>query len=859
MTTPRKPDGRARRLRDAFKLPLRVAVPLVLLVFAGITGLYGLRHYTDIAYHQVEEMSLRGLRVDMDRLQETLEFLLREGNLEQVSHEMTALASDTELLEGYLLDDWGEVVAGTRLDRNGVSLAEMLGSAREADRELRAGVVERALDSLSGIVYVTPDGSRVGGAYPVFWTAAASELRPSRVGVLFIEKDLSAIKAAERGRVENQVLRTSAFLVLLAGGLWLFFDYAVTRRVARLVGATSRLARGDLSARTGVSGRDEIGRVAIAFDRMAEQLQQSRDQLVESEARVLLLLDSAAEAIFGLDADGYCTFCNPACLQALGLEHAGQMLGRKVHDLMHHSHMDGTPHPEDDCRIQQALRTGQPVHVDDEVFWRADGTGFPVEYWSHPIRRRGRAMGSVVTFLDITNRKRADDALRKAKQELEQRVEERTGELTDTNRRLTAEIVERERVELALMQAKEEAETANQAKSEFLSRMSHELRTPMNAILGFAQILESDPSEPLSDNQSESVSEILRAGYHLLELINEVLDLSRIEAGRMDMSFVSMPVGEAVSEALHLVEPLADQFRVSLYDRTGALGEENIWVDPTRMRQVLLNLLSNAVKYNLPEGTVSVYCERRPEGMLRVTVEDTGEGIAESQQRRLFQPFTRLTDDYTRVGGTGIGLTITRRLTELMYGHIGFESSAGVGSRFFVDLLLADAHPMPEGPLQPEAVDGAEPETVTATGTGSVPTGSAPTYNGRRTVLYIEDNQANMELVRRILERRDDLELVAADSAGEGLRAAQARRPDVVLLDIGLPDLDGFEVLRRLRAAQSTQDVPVLAFSGDTLPEDVARGMEAGFFRYLPKPTSIDVLLEAIDEALAVNGPLTRG
>ncbi|MDH4228725.1 MAG: ATP-binding protein [Nitrospirota bacterium] len=835
---------RVRRVSDRFKLPLRAAVPLILVVFAVVTGLYGLKHYTDTAYRQIEENASRSLRSEMGRLQETLEYLLRTDNLEQINHEMAVLAADPEVTDAFLVDDWGELVAGIRRDRTHMPLADVLANIPPRSRPRHAETVERVLDTLGGAVYVAPARDRVAGIYPVFLAPEDGELRPSRVGLLFIEEDISVRKALERRQVEIQVLRTSAFLLLLAACLWLFFHYAVTRRVARLVAATADLARGDLATRSGISGQDEIGRMGVAIDHMAAQLEHGRRQLVESEERVLLLLQSTAEAIFGLDLQGRCTFCNPAALEALGLNDANQMLGRNVHAMMHHTRADGSPYPEEQCPVLATLREGVPVHVEDEVLYRADGSRFPAEYWAHPISREGQVVGAVVTFLDITHRRQVQEALRRAHDDLELRVAERTRELVTANRRLVGEIAERERIEQALLQAKSEAEAANHAKSEFLSRMSHELRTPMNAILGFSQVLESDPVDPLTESQADSVHEILRAGYHLLELINEVLDLSRIEAGHMEVSIVPVEVGPAVADALHLVGPLADRHSVSLADRTGAQGDVQILADPTRLRQVLLNLLSNAVKYNRPEGRVTVFCERGAEGLLRVVVEDTGLGVGESQQRRLFQPFTRLTDDYTDVGGTGIGLTITRRLMELMGGHIGFHSVEGEGSRFFVDFPLAESagHNMSAPPPDSSA--------ATVGGEGDAPPVEAA--SDLRKVLYIEDNQANMELMRRILARRDDLEMIPASNGGDGLEAAFAHCPDVVLVDIHLPDMDGFEVLRRLRGKKQTCHIPVLAFSGDTLPHDVQKGLDAGFFRYLSKPTDIRSIMGAIDAALGV-------
>ena len=828
---------------DRAKLPVRIIIPLVLLVFSGLLALYLFQYNTKHDYRHLEESSKKELTVDMTRLQSALEYLWQNGHMERMHNVVAEQYADPVVLSAYLIDNWGSIRAGLDETRPESERATVLLAKSPVERNRRTLIIDEILTTGQGAVYLSDDGTRVVGLYAIR-LAPVPDDDALQTGILFMERDLTAAKQAARSEVIRQVAQPSVSIAVLAALMWLFFHLALNRRVARLVTATERLAAGDLSTRSGVSGMDEVGRVAQAFDRMVRQLEEGRSRLTESEARVVLLLDSAAEAIFGIDLDGKCTFSNRSCLSLLGYTNVEEMRGQCIHDLIHHSYPDGTPYPVAECHIQNALISGQEVHVDGEVLWRADGTCFPSEYWSHPIRKEGEIVGSVVTFVDITKRKRAEDDLTRANEALETRVHERTSELVAANRRLMTEAGERERVEMALTQAKEEAETANQAKSEFLSRMSHELRTPMNAILGFAQILESDPGEPLSSSQHESVREILIAGYHLLELINEVLDLSRIDAGRLDVHMEPVPVGAAVDSAIALIEPMADRFGVTLDNRIDVQGPASIMADITRLRQVLLNLLSNAVKYNTENGTVTVTLEEAAAGAWRISVTDTGPGIPEAQQARLFQPFTRLSDDYTAVGGTGIGLTITRRLVELMDGHIGFVSAPGDGTCFFVEFAAADAtvqatQAVPEVDMPPHI-----PETPE--------TGHSGLF-ARRKVLYIEDNSANVELVRRILARRGDIEMLSAATAGDGIDVAVAHRPDVVLVDIHLPDMSGFQVLETLRGHAETRHMPVLAFSGESLPQDVEKGLEAGFFRYLTKPADIRTLLAAIDEAMPTN------
>jgi signal transduction histidine kinase/CheY-like chemotaxis protein len=388
-----------------------------------------------------------------------------------------------------------------------------------------------------------------------------------------------------------------------------------------------------------------------------------------------------------------------------------------------------------------------------------------------------------------------------------------------TYRRVRAELAQKEKIE-----------QASQAKSEFLSRVSHELRTPLNAILGFGQVLED---EELGSEQRDSVRQILKGGRHLLELINEVLDLSRIEAGNMSISLEPVDVRRTLTSILDLVRPLATQLDISLDSRLDGAGDRYAEADEQRLKQVLLNLLSNAIKYNRQGGSITVRLEEAPADQLRIHVSDTGRGMSEEQLAKLFSPFERLGAERSSIEGTGLGLTLSRGLVDAMGGTLGVKSEVGVGTTFVVELALAAS------PLR----NSEETECLR-----DVP--SAGGARGKRTVLHVEDNLSNFKLVERVLAGVTDLELLAATEGNLGLELARQHHPDLILLDLHLPGISGEEVLQRLRSDPKTEDIPVLVVSADATAARIKRLLESGASGYLTKPLDVKYFLEVVDTTL---------
>jgi CheY-like chemotaxis protein/nitrogen-specific signal transduction histidine kinase len=382
------------------------------------------------------------------------------------------------------------------------------------------------------------------------------------------------------------------------------------------------------------------------------------------------------------------------------------------------------------------------------------------------------------------------------------------------------------------------AETANQAKSAFLSNMSHELRTPMNSILGFGQLIQNNPKEPLTDNQAECVDQIVKGGRHLLSLINEVLDLAKIESGNISIEIESVSATDIVTEAIELTRSLALGRGIKVVSEI-LEPQPMIKGDYARLRQVLLNVMSNAIKYNQENGRVTLSSRGATEGFFRVCVTDTGPGIPQDRKDEVFQPFHRLGAENTSVEGTGVGLAITRQLVHLMQGRIGFETTVGEGTTFWIDLPLDESvSTLSEGTM----MDLPARTAVAALESSETLTGS---------VLYVEDNKANLRLMDRILSRTQGLTMLSAPTGEMGVSTAEAERPDVIIMDINLPGMDGFCALEELRRSDITKDIPVIALSANAMPGDMERGRQAGFSRYLSKPVEIEEITSAIATVLS--------
>jgi PAS domain S-box-containing protein len=540
-----------------------------------------------------------------------------------------------------------------------------------------------------------------------------------------------------------------------------------------------------------------IGYLLIGTDNTARKQVEAEQKMLDQRLRdqqfyTRSLIESNIDALMTTDPAGIITDVNKQ-MEALTGCTRDELIGAPFKNYF-------TDPERAEAGIKWVL-TGSKV-TDYELTARArDGKETVVSYNATTFYDRDRKLkGVFAAARDVTERKRVDQTL------LENNIE--------------------------LERAKAAAEKANLAKSDFLSSMSHELRSPLNAILGFAQLMISDTPPP-TPAQVASIDPILRAGWYLLDLINEILDLAQIESGKLALSLEPTSLREVMDECQAMIEPQGQKRGIGM---TFPSFPVPCFVDAdrTRLKQVIINLLSNAIKYNRVNGAVVVDCEMRGTERIRISVRDTGAGLRPDMVKQLFQSFNRLGRETTAEEGTGIGLVMSKRLVEMMGGAIGVESTVGLGSVFWFDLNAATM------PGLPEHIGEAFPVADMTSRDGAQ----------LRTLLYVEDNPANLQLVEQLIARRPDIALLSARDGKQGIKLAREQRPDVILMDINLPGISGIEALRLLREDPATAHIPVVALSANAMPRDIERGLAVGFFRYLTKPIRVDEFMKTLDVSL---------
>ena len=538
----------------------------------------------------------------------------------------------------------------------------------------------------------------------------------------------------------------------------------------------------------------EIGHFVAVKEDITEA-KRAEEALNRSDERIRLLLESTAEAIYGIDLSGDCTFANPACARLLGYAHPDDLLGRNMHLLMHHTRPDGSIYPRELCPLCRMLRGNVGIHNEDEVFWRSDGTFFAAEYWSYPQLHDGEVVGGVVTFFDITERKRGEEELR---------------------------------------EASAVAEAATRAKSEFLANMSHEIRTPMNAALGMLYLLQQTA---LTDRQKNYLDKAHTASTMLLKLINDILDFSKIEAGKLELEKVPFRLQSVLDDLATVATATLRDKRIEFRVSKGTTVPDLLVGDPLRLGQVLLNLTSNAIKFT-EKGQVAVEVSlvsaAEEDVSLRFCVSDTGIGMEPQAQATLFNAFTQADTSTTRrYGGTGLGLAISNQMVKLMGGAILVASEQGEGSTFS---FLAR--------FQRQSAEQQTQAPVPAAGWEPLPLGDG--CPGVR-ILLVEDNTINQEVAKEILERRG----VQVDLARNGAEALQQVTASgityhAVFMDVHMPVMDGLEATRRIRLDPACARLPIIAMTACALTRERTLCIEAGMNDQVNKPIDVEELFSTL-------------
>ena len=778
-------------------------VPLVLVISSMISSTLIYFDSKQEAEDRIRKETVSRLNLDVSRLKNVLYNLLtgKEHGLQDARLNLSVTAMDPVIKTLSLLDENNKIILSSRYSLEGTSATQSLkGFDQFVAQKIK-------LQNTSDVKFLDTNPNVLHGYYPIILKIEHSVGLPTqRVGIIFLEVNIKNRLAVAFRTKANQAVVFASVMLLVSLFVAALLHKLISRRLTRLSKASSRLAAGELDTQVNLKGRDELASLGNAFDDMAVQIKkdiQARE-IAESELRELndsleervlertALLREAQSAVhignWSWDIPSGDIEWSDEIFKIFGYQPNEFKASYDRFMLAIHSNDVGMVK----TAVEEALEKGDMYSIDHRIVL-PDGN----ERWVHERAKvekdnQGNAIKMSGTVQDITDRKSIENNLRKAK---------------------------------------DEAERLNEAKSDFLSHMSHELRTPMNAILGFAQLLNM---QKLTDKQHDSVNEIETAGQHLLSLISDLLDLGRIEAGRTLVVLENMNLKEVLDEAIKITELHMNENNLSL--TVNCDPNYKVIADTIRLRQIFVNLLSNASKYNTKGKSIKINCALKND-VIKVEITDEGVGITSEMIDKLFSPFERLGAEFTGIDGTGIGLTLSKKLIEHMNGNIGVDSILGQGSTFWIEIPKAKQRHIHADNIIEALVDQKHISSI----------------------LYIEDNISNLNVVEQMFEYFDQLKLISAHNGNYGIELAKEYKPDLIILDINLPDINGYQVLKVLRNNIKTKEIPVVALSADGFPINVQNGFDAGFDDYLVKPLKLDTLIETLCRVLGSNINVRNG
>ena len=752
--------------------PLRFSIPTILILFGGLLGFFSFRKEIAESYQRTEHVTEDYVE-GYSRTAGVLDYLFRRNDKEEAEILISQLASDPYLDLVLLFDHNNQVFLASNYQLRNQPIQKT--SAANYLSKFKTIRANKAAN-----IFFTKDRKKIIAIFPVLLAALPGELNPSRVGILYLQYDMTATKRQAYLDALYKSLAFSTILTIFCLLLWFFFELALTRRVARLVNASNKLAEGDLSIRTGILGNDEVGNIAKAFDRMAQRIQKNTKQLEDSEQRYNLAVSGTNDGIWDWDLTTDIVYYSPVWLEILGYcenDHLSFTLNTYLDNI----------HVEDRLDTEKAINN----HLSGNS-----------EIYQHIHRMQHREK----YYLWI-------EAKGKCLLNQEKKPYRMVGTINN--------ITDKKHIEEELQKAKETAEIANAAKSQFLAKMTHELRTPLTAIIGFGQLINRDKN--LSDSTRQYIDIVNRSGEHLLSLINDVLSMSQIEAEKISIGLSSFDLYQLFDLVQSIFIPRTRSNGIELKLEVDSLVPQYIKTDQAKLRQILLNLIGNAVKFT-SKGYVLVRVKYKQQKFLEIEVIDTGTGIASGDLESVFQAFEQAEQGRSYNEGTGLGLAISRQFARLLGGDITLESTLGVGSTFCCTLEIMPA------------------ENIQLSQTAQEVIGLAPNQIPSR-ILVVEDNleisQLLLELIGAI-----GLQVKSAQNGIEALEIWKNWQPDLIWMDIQIPIMDGYETTGKIRNSPQGDKTKIIALSANAFIENQSFTLEAGFDDYVTKPFSKQIIFE---------------